>query len=81
VPAWELLTGDLLTHLLLLLPPLLLGAVCFHPLQHRGQDSAGMVTTDWSKFREYKDNGLVKDVFAKKSVMDKLTGERKILYL
>jgi amidophosphoribosyltransferase len=43
-------------------------------LQHRGQDSAGMVTTDWSKFREYKDNGLVKDVFAKKSVMDKLTG-------
>ncbi|KAF6266098.1 hypothetical protein COO60DRAFT_1266044 [Scenedesmus sp. NREL 46B-D3] len=44
-------------------------------LQHRGQDSAGMVTTDWSKFREYKDNGLVKDVFAKKSVMDKLAGE------
>lgn len=42
---------------------------------HRGQDSAGMVTTDWAKFREYKDNGLVKDVFSKKSVMDKLTGE------
>jgi amidophosphoribosyltransferase len=34
-----------------------------------------MVTTDWAKFREYKDNGLVKDVFSKKSVMDKLTGE------
>jgi amidophosphoribosyltransferase len=34
-----------------------------------------MVTTDWQKFREYKDNGLVKDVFARKSVMDKLTGE------
>ena len=32
-------------------------------LQHRGQDSAGMVTTDWFKFREHKDNGLVKDVF------------------
>eukprot|EP00882_Tetradesmus_deserticola_P017773 GHRQ01019063.1.p1 GENE.GHRQ01019063.1~~GHRQ01019063.1.p1 ORF type:complete len:382 (+),score=184.25 GHRQ01019063.1:509-1654(+) len=43
-------------------------------LQHRGQDSAGMVTTDWAKFWEFKDNGLVKDVFAKKSVMDKLTG-------
>jgi amidophosphoribosyltransferase len=44
-------------------------------LQHRGQDSAGMVTTDWSKFREYKNNGLVKDVFSNKDVMDKLQGE------
>ena len=44
-------------------------------MQHRGQDSAGMVTTDWNKFREYKANGLVKDVFADKGVMDKLTGE------
>jgi amidophosphoribosyltransferase len=26
-------------------------------LQHRGQDSAGMVTTDWRKFKEYKENG------------------------
>eukprot|EP00889_Picochlorum_renovo_P007724 jgi/Picre1/34754/NNA_002220.t1 len=32
-------------------------------LQHRGQDSAGMVTTDGYKFHEYKANGLVKDVF------------------
>ncbi|CAG9467099.1 unnamed protein product [Pedinophyceae sp. YPF-701] len=32
-------------------------------LQHRGQDSAGIVTTDGLKFREHKDNGLVKDVF------------------
>lgn len=33
-----------------------------------------MVTTDWTKFREFKDNGLVKDVFSNKSTMDKLTG-------
>ncbi|MEW5316550.1 MAG: hypothetical protein WDW38_007917 [Sanguina aurantia] len=39
-------------------------------LQHRGQDSAGMVTTSWKKFREYKENGLVKDVFGDKAVMD-----------
>lgn len=32
-------------------------------LQHRGQDSAGMVTTDWTKFLEHKGNGLVRDVF------------------
>lgn len=43
-------------------------------LQHRGQDSAGMVTTDWSHFVEKKENGLVKDVFHSKSVMDKLPG-------
>lgn len=34
-------------------------------LQHRGQDSAGMVTTDWEKFVEHKNNGLVKDAFDK----------------
>lgn len=43
-------------------------------LQHRGQDSAGMVTTSWDRFKEYKDNGLVKDVFAKQSVIDSLDG-------
>jgi glutamine phosphoribosylpyrophosphate amidotransferase len=36
-----------------------------------------MVTTDWQKFREFKDNGLVKDVFSNKSTMDKLTGEQQ----
>ncbi len=44
-------------------------------LQHRGQDSAGMVTTDWEKFKEYKENGLVKDVFASAGVMDSMQGE------
>lgn len=43
-------------------------------LQHRGQDSAGMVTTDWEKFREHKENGLVKDVFADQSLLDKMRG-------
>lgn len=43
-------------------------------LQHRGQDSAGMVTTDWEKFKEFKENGLVKDVFADKKVLESLKG-------
>jgi amidophosphoribosyltransferase len=43
-------------------------------LQHRGQDSAGIVTTDWVTFHEHKDNGLVKDVFAAQPTLDKLTG-------
>ena len=37
-------------------------------LQHRGQDSAGMVTSDGSRFKEKKDNGLVKDVFDKRTM-------------
>ena len=43
-------------------------------LQHRGQDSAGMVTTDWQTLCEHKDNGLVKDVFSSRSVLERLKG-------
>eukprot|EP01026_Neomeris_dumetosa_P007452 TRINITY_DN1229_c0_g1_i13.p1 TRINITY_DN1229_c0_g1~~TRINITY_DN1229_c0_g1_i13.p1 ORF type:complete len:593 (-),score=81.38 TRINITY_DN1229_c0_g1_i13:67-1845(-) len=50
-------------------------------LQHRGQDSAGMVTTDWKQiFREHKDNGLVKDVF-KADVMDRMKGNAGIAHV
>ena len=42
-------------------------------LQHRGQDSAGIVSYDGHRFRETKDNGLVKDVFTKE-VMKKHEG-------
>lgn len=45
-------------------------------LQHRGQDSAGMVTTGWERFKEYKENGLVKDVFADQAIMNKMEGAR-----
>ena len=37
-------------------------------LQHRGQDSAGMVTYDGGRFCEHKDNGLVNDVFTPKTM-------------
>lgn len=42
-------------------------------LQHRGQDSAGMVTFDGTRFCEHKDNGLVNDVFDPKT-MNQLRG-------
>ena len=32
-------------------------------LQHRGQDAAGIVTTDGNRFYMHKNNGLVKEVF------------------
>lgn len=47
-------------------------------LQHRGQDSAGAVTTDWAKFCEHKANGLVKDVFESQLVLNKLEGSAGI---
>ena len=37
-------------------------------LQHRGQDSAGMVTFDGLRFRERKDNGLVASIFDKRAM-------------
>jgi amidophosphoribosyltransferase len=45
-------------------------------LQHRGQDSAGMVTYDGRRFCEHKDNGLVNDVFDAKT-MSQLRGGRR----
>lgn len=43
-------------------------------LQHRGQDSAGIVTTNWKRFHEHRDNGLVSDVFKDQALIDRLTG-------
>ena len=48
-------------------------------LQHRGQDSAGMVSTDWDHFVEHKGNGLVRDVFKEEKVMNSLKGMLSIL--
>ena len=42
-------------------------------LQHRGQDSAGMVTFDGTRFQERKDNGLVANIFDKQAI-DSLKG-------
>lgn len=39
--------------------------------------AAGMVSTDWRKFYEYKANGLVKDVFSQQSRLDTLKGGRR----
>jgi amidophosphoribosyltransferase len=47
-------------------------------LQHRGQDSAGMVTTDGYKFHEHKSNGLVKDVFDNQDLLNTLDGSTGI---
>ena len=43
-------------------------------LQHRGQDSAGMVTTDGERFREHRDNGLVREVFGSQALLNMMSG-------
>lgn len=46
-------------------------------LQHRGQDAAGIATSDHGKLNLRKDNGLVKDVFRTRH-MRRLTGQMGI---
>ncbi|MCB1664344.1 MAG: amidophosphoribosyltransferase [Pseudomonadales bacterium] len=56
-------------------------AVCLYDtltvLQHRGQDAAGIATSDDGKLNLRKDNGLVKDVFRTRH-MERLSGRMGI---
>ena len=56
-------------------------AVCLYDtltvLQHRGQDAAGIATSDNGKLNLRKDNGLVKDVFRTRH-MERLAGNMGI---
>ena len=50
-------------------------ALGLHALQHRGQESAGIVTFDGQNFNNEPYLGLVGDHFTKSSVIDKLPGK------
>ena len=41
-----------------------------YALQHRGQESAGIVVNDDGVFHSYKDRGLVNDVFTQQRIED-----------
>jgi amidophosphoribosyltransferase len=49
-----------------------------HALQHRGQEAAGIVAFDGKQFSVERHVGLIGDTFTKRSVMDRLPGDRAI---
>ena len=49
-----------------------------HALQHRGQDSAGIVTSNNRKFFAHRGMGQVSDVFSNKEIIPKLIGRLSI---
>jgi amidophosphoribosyltransferase len=49
-----------------------------HALQHRGQEAAGIVSYDGSRFYSERRLGLVGDAFARREVIDRLPGNRAI---
>ena len=51
-----------------------LSALGLHALQHRGQDSTGIVTTDKIKFFAHRGMGQVSDVFSDNKVFNHLKG-------
>jgi len=55
-----------------------LTALGLHALQHRGQEAAGIVTFDGTKFISERHPGLVSDNFTKTSVINRLVGNSAV---
>ena len=55
-----------------------LTALGLHALQHRGQEAAGIVSSDGERFHPHRALGLVGDIFGDPSVIDHLPGQAAI---
>ena len=55
-----------------------LTALGLHALQHRGQEAAGIVTFDGTKFISERHSGLVSDNFTKATVINRLVGNSAV---
>ncbi len=55
-----------------------LTALGLHALQHRGQEAAGIVSSDGRQFFAERHPGLVGDSFAKAAIIRRLTGDRAL---
>jgi len=53
-------------------------ALGLHALQHRGQEAAGIVSFDGSRFHSERRLGLVGDTFSRREVIDRLPGTSAI---
>ncbi|MBT3916187.1 MAG: amidophosphoribosyltransferase [Rhodospirillaceae bacterium] len=53
-------------------------ALGLHALQHRGQEAAGIVSTDGQQFHSHRALGLVGDIFGSQEVMNRLSGSSAI---
>lgn len=53
-------------------------ALGLHALQHRGQEAAGIVTYDGSRFHSERRLGLVGDTFSRREVIDRLPGNAAV---
>ena len=49
-----------------------------HALQHRGQEGAGIVSSDGERLFEHKGRGLVADVFGDRTCLEAISGNRAI---
>ena len=52
-----------------------------YALQHRGQESCGIVAGDGKNLRAYRNMGLVSDVFKRDSIFDGLPGRKNAAHL
>ena len=53
-------------------------ALGLHALQHRGQESAGIVSYEQGHFNTHRGLGLVGDTFSSPNVMERLTGDSAV---
>jgi amidophosphoribosyltransferase len=53
-------------------------ALGLHALQHRGQEAAGIVAFDGRQFNAHRGVGLVGEIFANSSVIERLTGNAAV---
>lgn len=49
-----------------------------HSLQHRGQEGAGIVVSDGKKLKQFRNRGLLAEVFSNKENLDNLVGTAAI---
>src|SRR5260221_14700146 len=56
-------------------------ALGLHALQHRGQEAAGIVSYDGTRFHSERRLGLVGDTFSRREVIERLPGMTPVVHV